>query len=46
MEKKLLKNNIKILQEELARREENAKDLAKAPKEKGIEIKQQPKNAS
>lgn len=41
MEKKLMKNNIKILQEELSRREENAKEAKNK-----IEIKQEPKDAS
>lgn len=41
MEKKLIKNNIKILQEELLRREESAKESKNK-----IEIKQEPKDAS
>ncbi len=41
MEKKLIKNNIKILQEELLRREESAKESKNK-----IEIKQEPQDAS
>jgi hypothetical protein len=42
MEKRLIKNNIKILQDELIRREESAKEKDK----NSIEIKQEPKNAT